>query len=171
MGNHPMPGGVVLYMVRGPRGSYYAVHDPGSGRVFTERTDHAARAQAQELGLIVMSAEEVSHQELLRRTGREADAASQAPTANRNPQPLASPQAETFPGQMEINVLPPQIPFLLDDTGESVIAGRGAVGGALFSSHPLEPQYSDLAEDTAIWGNMPPVLNPPEEDWQAPERQ
>jgi hypothetical protein len=171
MANHPMPGGAVLYTVRGPRGNYYAVHDPGSGRMFTERTDHAARAQAQEMGLIVISEENVSHQELLRRAGREADADTQASSNNPVPQPLASPREDVFPGQTEINVLPPQLPFLLDDTGEAVIARRGHVEGSFFSSHPLEPHYSDLADDASIWRNMPPVLNPPEEDWTAPERQ
>jgi hypothetical protein len=167
MNDHPIRGGAVLYTVQGPRGSYYAVHDPASGRIFTESTDPRARAQAREKGLIVVNEETITHQELLRRTGREADAATQAPKTNPTPQPLASPGS--IDGVDGVTVLPPQLPFLLDDTGESVIVRQGVAHAALFSSHPLEPRFSDLSDDGGIWGNMP-VLHPPEEDWKAPER-
>ena len=107
MNDHPMRGGAVLYTVQGPRGSYYAIHDPANGRIITESTDPRARTQAREMGLVVVTEETISHQELLRRTGREADALTQAPKPDSTPQPLASPDnQETFAG-MDVTVLPP----------------------------------------------------------------
>ncbi|HSZ58927.1 MAG TPA: hypothetical protein VK797_25025 [Tepidisphaeraceae bacterium] len=66
MGSHG-----ILYTVEGPKGSYYAIHDPATGRVRTERTEQAARAQAQKMGITLVADEIISHEELLRRTGRE----------------------------------------------------------------------------------------------------
>src|SRR4051794_26798207 len=69
MSDQPVTGGAVLYTVQGPRGSYYAIHDPATGRICTESSDPRARAQAREMGLIVVNEEKITHQELLRRTG------------------------------------------------------------------------------------------------------
>jgi hypothetical protein len=170
MNGHPTPMGAVLYTVRGPRGSYFAVHDPATGQVFTERTEQAARQQARDQNLILVSEEEISHQDLLRRTGREADAASQPSNSVQNPRDVG-PQIDGSPdrviGQTSLSL---ESPFLLDDTGETFVARRGGTGGVIFSSHPLEPQYSDFSDNSMLWQNMPPTLSPPEEDWKAPEQ-
>jgi hypothetical protein len=50
-GKVPDPTNPVLYKVRRPNGSYFAIYDPQTGRLWTERSEPAARAQAQELGL------------------------------------------------------------------------------------------------------------------------
>jgi hypothetical protein len=72
MGSHG-----ILYTVEGPKGSYYAIHDPATGRVRTERTEQAARAQARKMGITLVADEIISHEELLRRTGREMPETSQ----------------------------------------------------------------------------------------------
>src|SRR5437016_17240 len=61
----------ILYTVRGPRGSYFAIHDPATRRVWTERTEQAARAQASDMGMVLSAEETITHEELMRRTGRE----------------------------------------------------------------------------------------------------
>ena len=68
----------VLYTVKGPRGNYYAIHDPATGRVWTERTEQAARAQALDMDIALVDDEIISHEELLRRTGREMPQVSPA---------------------------------------------------------------------------------------------
>src|SRR4051794_4860318 len=80
MMNRPIHGGAVLYTVCGPRGSYYAVHNPGSGRLFPEAVRHAARAQAQRTAVPVMAEETLARQKRLPGTGGGAGTATQAQT-------------------------------------------------------------------------------------------
>lgn len=145
---HPSSGGAVLYTVHGPRGSYFAIHDPSEGRVWTDRTAHAARTRANEMGLLLVAEEGVTHEELMRRTGRNAD----TPAKDANPD---APQ--------------PHAQFLFDDTGESFVTRRIGQGAAFLPAHPLEPHYSDLSDDCARQCQFT-HLTPPEEDWCAPER-
>ena len=168
MRDQPIRGGAVLYTVQGPRGSYYAIHDPATGRICTESSDPRARAQARDMGLVVTHEETISHPELLRRTGRDADVAVQ--TAKTSPVTRPEETTASVDGVME-TVLPPQSTFFLDDTAESLIVRHEHAKAAVFSSRPLEPEpkYSELSDDSGLWGNMP-VLNPPDEDWTAPER-
>jgi hypothetical protein len=178
MNDQPIRGGAVLYTVQGPRGSYFAVHDPATGRICTESSDPRARAQAREMGLLVTHEETISHQELLRRTGRDADVAGQVMKTN----PASASNEESQPGDgrgsagdglgASETVLPPRAASFLDDTAESLIVRHAHGRGAVFSTRPLEPEprYSELSDDSGLWRNMP-VLNPPEEDWTAPERQ
>ena len=173
MNDQPIRGGAVLYTVQGPRGSYFAVHDPATGRICTESSDPRARAQAREMGLVVTHEETISHQELLRRTGREADGAGLVMKTNPAPATNPEPKAEEARGGGECEaetVVPLKSTFFLDDTAESLIVRHAHGRGAVFSSKPLEPEprYSELSDDSGLWGNMP-VLNPPEEDWTAPE--
>jgi len=167
-----------LYTVQGPRGSYYAIHDPATGRICTESSDPRARAQARDMGLMVMHEETITHQELLRRTGRDADVAEQVTNPKADSLPEATPgnkHGKNMHGENEgviETVLPPTPTFFLDDTAESLIVRNAHGRGAVFSSRPLEPEpkYSNLSDDSGLWGNMP-ALNPPDEDWTAPEQQ
>jgi len=178
MHDQPVRGGAILYTVQGPRGSYFAIHDPATGRICTESSDPRARAQARDMGLIVVNEETITHPELLRRTGRDADVAAHAAKMN----PASKPQVQSQPGNvdepepvtepMTETVLPPPSTIFLDDTAESLVVRHFADRAAVFSSRPLEPEpkYSNLADDSGLWANMP-VLNPPDEDWTAPDRQ
>ena len=169
MNDQPIRGGAVLYTVQGPRGSYYAIHDPATGRICTESSDPRARAQARDMGLMVTHEESITHQELLRRTGRDADvAAAQGSKTN----PASPPEVSSEDGKTagEETVGGPPMTFFLDDTAETLGLRHGQGRAAVFSSRPLEPEpkYSELSDDSGLWRNMP-VLNPPEEDWTAPE--
>src|SRR5579859_1342552 len=168
MNDQPVRGGAVLCTVQGPRGSYFAIHDPSTGRICTESSDPRARAQARDMGLVVTHEEAITHQELLRRTGRDADVAAEASKADSKPQ--RDPKSENENDVATETVLP-QMTFFLDDTAES-LAPRHAHGkAAVFSSRPLEPEpkYSNFTDDSGLLANMP-VLHPPDEDWTAPER-
>jgi hypothetical protein len=174
MNDQPIRGGAVLYTVQGPRGSYFAIHDPATGRICTESSDPRARAQARDMGLVVVNEETITHQELLRRTGRDADVAAHAAKINPAPPPQTQPEAESVdePVTETETVLPPPSTIFLDDTAESLVVRHFADRAAVFSSRPLEPEpkYSNLTDDSGLWANMP-VLNPPDEDWTAPDRQ
>jgi len=159
---HQTPGGAVLYTVNGPRGSYFAIHDPAVGRVWTDRTGHAARTRASELGLFLVAEESVTHEELMRRTGRDADASRKDTNPDASAPFAAQPAAET-PADP-----PPRPHLLFDDTGESVVVRRVGPEG-LLPAHPLEPHYSDLSDDAAPRYRFT-TLTPPEEDWIAPDR-
>ncbi len=171
MNDQPIRGGAVLYTVQGPRGSYYALHDPATGRICTESSDPRARAQARDMGLLVTHEESITHQELLRRTGRDADVAA-VQGSKTNPAAPSGVSSEDGKTADEEAGVPPAMTFYLDDTAESLVLRHGQGRSAVFSSRPLEPEpkYSELSDDSGLWRNMP-VLNPPEEDWTAPERQ
>jgi hypothetical protein len=124
-GEQPMAGQGILYTVKGPRGSYYAIHDPPSGRVWTERTEQAARAQALDMGIALVGDEVISHEELLRRTGREMPEASSAP--------LKNTEAATGPAPL---VISKDLSRKGDDA--LVLQSSTSLGnGALFASRPL----------------------------------
>lgn len=55
----------TLYTVNGPRGAYYAVRNHDTGAVFTEPTESAAAAVANEQDLVIVDTITVSHSELL----------------------------------------------------------------------------------------------------------
>jgi hypothetical protein len=116
----------ILYTVKGPRGSYYAIHDPASRRVWTERTEQAARAQAGDMDIALVSDEIISHEELLRRTGRELP---------RIAPPAAAQKADT-----------PQPPkavvisrVLTEKRDEALIFGAGGAvtNPSIFASQPV----------------------------------
>ena len=115
---------------------------------------------------MLVAEESVTHEELMRRTGRDAD----APRKDTDPDgsaPLAGLRAgDTDP----VISLPPLKPhFLFDDTGESFVVRRVGPDGTFLPAHPLEPHYSDLSDDAAMRCHFT-TLTPPEEDWSAPER-
>lgn len=121
----------ILYTVKGPRGSYYAIHDPATGLLRTERTEEAARAQARDMDIRLVDQEIVSHEELLRRTGREMPETLQ-------PKPR---QSHRHVEPAEITVANPLSEIKRDDLVLQSVALP--VKMPLFASEPLPAQ--DLA--------------------------
>lgn len=123
----------VLYTVQGPRGTYFVVYDPAAGRIWTERTEHAARQQASEVGLVLTSEESVTHEEMLRRTGRAADVAPAPPRPVAQTaalKPVAQPSPRSAPSRaLESRIVPPISPAPSP-------AGRGGGGGSLPLPNP-----------------------------------
>jgi hypothetical protein len=117
-----------FYRVQRRNGPYYAVHDPSSGRLWTERSEEAARAQAEELGLSPGPLKSITHDELMRLLGREAPQAE--PT---------SPRART--SQPETNVSHP-------------IRSRGSLAGnqapAVILSKSDSPAASNFASGEPV---------------------
>lgn len=69
----------TLYIVNGPRGPYYAVHEHETGAVLTERTESAAIALANEKDLLIVDRQQISHAgmlELMAARGRGAEPAA-----------------------------------------------------------------------------------------------
>lgn len=59
-----------LYRVRRPnQGLYFGIFDPATHRIRTERTEQAAAAVAEEMGLKLEGEQEVTHDQWLRLTG------------------------------------------------------------------------------------------------------
>ena len=56
----------TLYVVKGPRGPYYAIRENESGAVVTEGTEQAAAALANEKDLVLVERREISHEDLLK---------------------------------------------------------------------------------------------------------
>jgi len=54
----------TLYVVKGPRGPYYAIVENDSGEVIKEATEQAAAAIANERDLILVDRREITHDEL-----------------------------------------------------------------------------------------------------------
>ncbi len=79
----------TFYTVIGPRGEYFAVRNHVTGKIWTERTESAARQQAQEEGLALVSGEKVTHARLLDLM------ASQIPAGDTAAAQPASPDAPT----------------------------------------------------------------------------
>src|SRR5665213_1190204 len=55
----------TFYTVHGPRGEYYAVHNHDTEKIWTERTELAARQQAYDEGLEFVASENIDHVHLL----------------------------------------------------------------------------------------------------------
>jgi hypothetical protein len=58
----------TLFVVKGPKGPYYAICDQDSGAVFTESTEQAAVTRANEMDMILVDRQEVGHAEMLKLT-------------------------------------------------------------------------------------------------------
>ena len=127
----------ILYTVKGRRGSYFAIHDPATRRVWTERTERAARLQAEELGIEVVSEEIISHEQLLTRTGRDAP----APFTPFHPAPVdaATPVGKPYDENFAIR-LP------LDDTNEPLMIRNSSVEIFPFAAQPLAPDVEREAQ-------------------------
>jgi len=134
-----------LYRVRGPNGTYYAVFDPSTGQMWTERSEHSARAQAEDAGLELAPERAITHKALMELSGRDAPpikprtgAASSlpaptSPTAQKPPKPSIS-----------------RSPFASADQGGSVLINRSdQVGGGLFSAEkPVSPPTQTPSNDS-----------------------
>ncbi|HET6248273.1 MAG TPA: hypothetical protein VFE47_11290 [Tepidisphaeraceae bacterium] len=55
----------TLYTVNGPRGTYFAVRNHQTGKVWTERTEAAAVRQAADEQLAIVAGETIGHSQLL----------------------------------------------------------------------------------------------------------
>jgi hypothetical protein len=134
-----------LYRVRGPNGTYYAVYDPASGRMWTERSEQSARAQASEAGLELAPERSISHHALMQMSGRDTGGGG-GPKMPAAPQPAPSQKdGEDQPDRPIIS----RAPFAAADPGPSVLTNRsGQVGGGIFSGDtPVAPPTEGAAED------------------------
>jgi len=126
----------VLYTVEGSRGVYYAIHDPATSRVWTERTESAALAQARELGILIAAEELITADELLRRTGRDAPERmpmTQKPAASQDRRiPATDPQQPLRAPEPELDVAPPTIPGTMPEA--PIVASRMDVGASFFAT-------------------------------------
>src|SRR5205814_34660 len=125
-----------LYRVRGPNGTYYAVFDPATGRMWTERSEHSARAQAQDAGLELAPERAITHHALMELSGRDTGPARPRPATNKT-----SPAPTTPPVQKPPKPVISRSPFASSDQGGAVLVNRsGQVGGGLFSADkPVAP--------------------------------
>lgn len=95
----------ILYRVLRPNQSlYFGIYDPATRRIRTERTEQAAAAVADEMGLQLDGEREVTHDQWLRLTGRlpEEEVPHEEPlrhaVANvENPPPAAAPPEQPAP--------------------------------------------------------------------------
>jgi len=135
-----------LYRVRGPSSTYYAVFDPETGRLWTERSEHSARAQAEEAGLELAPERAITHKALMELSGR--DTVPGRPSAAAPPPTSAGPKSP--PVEKPPRPVISRSPFASSDTGGSVLINRSdQVGGGLFSGEkPVAPPSHDSAEDS-----------------------
>lgn len=137
-----------LYRVRGPNGTYYAVFDPETGRLWTERSEHSARAQAEDAGLELAPERAITHQALMELSGR--DTGGPRPKVSMSaPRVAPAPEAVEKPPKPVIS----RSPFASSDPGASVLINRSPqVGGGLFSGEtpvaPPSPAGGAAEEDT-----------------------
>jgi hypothetical protein len=75
----------TLYIVNGPRGPYYAVHERETGAVLTERTESAAMALANEKDMLIVDRQEISHAgilEVMAQRSQNAETAASGPSVS-----------------------------------------------------------------------------------------
>ncbi len=134
-----------LYRVRGPNGTYYAVFDPETKRLWTERSEHSARAQAEEAGLELAPERAITHQALMQLSGRDTGPAVQRP-ASGSPSVVPTDKPVQKPPKPSIS----RSPFASTDQAGSVLINRSEqVGGGLFSADtPVSPPTQTPAEDS-----------------------
>ncbi|HEY8751880.1 MAG TPA: hypothetical protein VIM11_28115 [Tepidisphaeraceae bacterium] len=141
-----------LYKVRGPNAVYYAVHDPATGRLWTERSEHSARAQAQEAGLELAPERSITHQALMQLSGRET-------TIPAGPSPARSnlPQSSQEPASSQTPAPPRSISsraaFAPLDSDPPVLIKQNTQLGAVFSADaavsPIESNTEDPSSPSA----------------------
>jgi hypothetical protein len=93
----------TLFEVQTARGNVYAIHDPSTGMVWTERTEQAARLLAADKGLSVTLEKTISQEQLLTLTGRDAPRPHSPPHAS--PQP-ARPAPDNRPKESQSHAAP-----------------------------------------------------------------
>jgi hypothetical protein len=88
----------TLFEVQTARGSVFAIHDPSTGMVWTERTEQAARLLATDKGFSVTQEKTISQEALLVLTGRDASRPPSTPhTISQPPRPAADNQPKESP--------------------------------------------------------------------------
>jgi hypothetical protein len=135
-----------LYKVRGPNGVYYAVHDPASGRVWTERSEQSARAQAHDAGLDLAPERSITHQALMQMTGRgnvsppkASSTASTTAATPPSPRPPAPPRA-----------ISSRSPFAQLDSNQPVLTSQAKPVGDVFSADAAVERPQPDAEDPTV---------------------
>ncbi|HSZ58323.1 MAG TPA: hypothetical protein VK797_21845 [Tepidisphaeraceae bacterium] len=137
----------ILYRVHRPNGPYFAVHDPATGRLWTERSEQAARSQAQDLGLALGAVRSIRHDELMRLLGRDA-----APSAEPRLRPVAGGQSTKGPQGENPDGTPRPIrssaPFTRDQ-GPPVLLSKSdnAPASAFASGEPVTDEQSTTGDD------------------------
>ena len=168
----------VLYTVRGPRAVYYALRNEETGRVWTERTELAARDQANELAITIVNEAEITQDELVRLMVGEAlsqeggvqkpHAASAAPVAEPPIRPGRVFPVEAAKPAHAWDEVPPVSVFGLSpsptgqggfltqtfDSDDTIIVGRATRGGPGFADVPTPPAAADLE-----WPSAAPPAN------------
>ena len=147
MAQHPRPTPANLYRVTRTNGSYFAIHDPASGRLWTERSEQAARAQAAELNLSLGAARSIRHDELMRLLGR--GAAPQMQSGTRPPAPRTTTEAD--PPRSVPHSVQSRAPFLADQ-GPPVMLSRsqGTPASAFASDQPVIASTEPVEQDDAV---------------------
>ena len=131
----------VLYRVHRRTGEYFAVYDPASGRLWTERSEPAARSQAQDLGLALGTVQSIRHDELMRLLGRDA------PSARPRPRDATGQSAADSRDQAPATQRPirSSAPFVRESDPQVMVSkSENAPASAFASGEPVtEPQSAD----------------------------
>ena len=134
-----------LYRVQGPNGVYYAVFDPATGRMWTERSEHSARDQAVDAGLELAPERAITHQALMKLSGRDMHPVRPQPTTS-------SPTPTTPPVEKPPRAAISRSPFASSDASGPVLINRSdQVSGGLFSGEtpvtpPTQPPATEDSE-------------------------
>jgi hypothetical protein len=132
-----------LYQVRGPSGTYYAVYDPATGRMWTERSEHSARAQAEDAGLELAPVRAITHHALMQLSGR-GDTGDRNKVSSPSPAP-AAPARE--PDENPPRPITSRLPFASADPGGVLVNRPEQVGGVFSGGNPVAPPSQGAAED------------------------
>jgi hypothetical protein len=147
----------VIYKVRGPRGVYFAIHDPQAGRLWTERSVESARAQAQELKLTIDSERSVTHHELMRLLGRDS-APSPRPASAKSPE-AASPSDPKPPARDSSRPIRSSTPFAKDTGTNDVLVTKSDQQPSVFAegAHVLPNESGQIPITGDILDTRQPI--------------
>jgi len=125
-----------LYKVQGPHGEYFAVYDPQTGRLWTERSEHAARSQASESGLIVDRLQSVTHAALMRLAGRDTTVIRPPAPPPPNHEPESSERKSDQPSRPIIS----RKPFTRNEPVQPILTARPVQNSSPFATtQPVPP--------------------------------
>lgn len=134
-----MANNAALYEVQGPHGQYVALYDPATGRLWTERSEAAARSLADEMGLNVDPLKPITHAALMRLAGRDT-------TVVRAPaQPKPPPEVEPEKPQRPVVSRKPFAP--VEPTGPIVTATAGHDVAPFATQEPVTPVIGGASSD------------------------
>jgi len=141
----PMANIAGLYKVRGPNAVYHAVYDPASGRLWTERSEHSARAQAQDAGLELAPERSITHQALMQLSGRET--AIPAEPSRARPESLQSPQPPVPSRPPEPRSISSRAAFAPSDSDPPVLIKQATQLGGVFSANATVNPVDSTTDD------------------------